>query len=581
MLPPDPSPRVPLPPRRLFERLKLPGPVRPTAAALDGVRVNTNVLQDFRPLADSLEWELSDLYWAQEGVLPFAANEVPFLINNDGRASENAAAVLFANCAEAPPADRVGVLELGAGSGLFARYFLDAFRIICEQEGRDFYDRLVYLVSDRSRRTPEQWAERDQFAEHAGHVVLGNCDAQCPGEFRGRDGERVPVPPVRAVFANYVLDVLPSAVVRGGPAGPEMLCVRTHLTTHAGLLPQYSSLGLDEVRALAASEDPARRAQLLPVLSLLELETAFLPVGDPPPPYLQEALAFGEGLARVVHNYGAITCLEGCLRLLEPEGFVLLNDYGPVAREEVAGHAAVQRFGGSTALGINFPLLERYFAAGGRALLRPGDEEGQHIHARLLCRADLPRTREAFAFRCSGSALAFFKEPAEHALRHAAAGRSNEALEGFRAALTRCPRDWQVIGQAAQFVGLHLRDLPAGLELVQAALALNPWYSAWLWNVLGDILFYLNRHDDAHEAYLQARRIDPQDLLTNFNLSFSYFQRGDFGEALAAIARGLARDVDGSFRARLLDKQQQIMSAVSGRWLAEQERLRKRALAFL
>jgi hypothetical protein len=39
--------------------------------------------------------------------------------------------------------------------------------------------------------------------------------------------------------------------------------------------------------------------------------------------------------------------------------------------------------------------------------------------------------------------------------------------------------------------------------------------------------------------------------------------------------------VDGSFRARLLDKQQQVMSAVSGRWLAEQERLRKRALAFL
>jgi tetratricopeptide (TPR) repeat protein len=321
---------------------------------------------------------------------------------------------------------------------------------------------------------------------------------------------------------------------------------------------------------------------LLPILGLLELETAFFPVGDRPPPYLDEALAAGEGLERVVLNHGAIACLEECLGQLRTGGFVLLNDYGPADQEQLASsHASVQRFGGSTALGINFPFLEKHFDQAGLQLVRPSDEQGAAIHARLLCREGLPRTRQVFEFRCSSSAGAYLREPAEQAFKHAAAGRYNDALEAYRLALSRCPRDWSLLGQAAQFVGLQLRDLSAGLELVQAAIALNPWYSAWLWNILGDILFYQERHDDAHEAYLQAQRIDPDDVLTNFNLSFSFFQRGELAHSLAAIARGLARDVDGSFRSRLLDKQQQVLAAVSARWLDEQERLRKRTMAFL
>jgi tetratricopeptide (TPR) repeat protein len=472
------------------------------------------------------------------------------------------------------------VLEIGAGTGLFARYFLDAFRGLCQQEGRDFYGRLLYFASDRSRRTVDQWAERELFADHAGRVVTGTCDATRPDEFRGAEGEPVALPPLRAVFANYVLDVLPSAVVRTGPAGPEVMCVRTHLTTHLALLPQYTRLTIDEVRRLAASDDPADRARLLPIVSLLELETAFRPAGDRPPPYLTEALAFGAGLERVVLNYGAIDCLEACLRRLGPDGFVLLNDYGPVERDQIAGHAAVQRFGGSTALGLNFPFLEHHFSGGGRALLKPDEQEAPQIHARLLCRADLPRTREAFARLCGSAAYAYLKGPHEEARKHAAAGRHDDALECFRTALSRCPRDWYLVGQAAQFVALQLRDLNSGLELIQAAVALNPWYSAWLWNVLGDCLFYLQRYDDAHEAYLQARRIDPDDVLTNFNLSYSHYQRGEFDEALAAVARGLARDAQGVYRARLLDKQQQVLATVSARWMGEQERLAKRALAF-
>src|SRR5256885_3829690 len=74
-------------------------------------------------------------------------------------------ALLFHHCADTAPQGAIAVLELGAGCGLFARMFLQAFRHLCQQEGRDFDQRLVYYVTDGSPRTVAQWQERALFAE--------------------------------------------------------------------------------------------------------------------------------------------------------------------------------------------------------------------------------------------------------------------------------------------------------------------------------------------------------------------------------------------------------------------------------
>jgi hypothetical protein len=62
------------------------------------------LVQDFRPLASSLEWELGRYSWSNEGLHQFASGRVPFIINNNGRYSDAAARVLFANLSEHPPA---------------------------------------------------------------------------------------------------------------------------------------------------------------------------------------------------------------------------------------------------------------------------------------------------------------------------------------------------------------------------------------------------------------------------------------------------------------------------------------------
>jgi len=99
------------------------------------------VIQDFVPLADSLEWELGQQYLKERGSAAFTVDSspVPFVVNNDGALSRRAAEVFFESLADSDRRSAVGnqedrgsddiyVLELGVGVGLFARFFLDHFR---------------------------------------------------------------------------------------------------------------------------------------------------------------------------------------------------------------------------------------------------------------------------------------------------------------------------------------------------------------------------------------------------------------------------------------------------------------------
>src|SRR5262245_18990484 len=94
---------------------------------LSKAQAGREVVQDFVPLAESLEWELGQQYLAQRGSQAFISDfsPVPYVINNDGTLSRNAAELFFASLLEAEKtgtlAADIHVLELGIGVGLFAR----------------------------------------------------------------------------------------------------------------------------------------------------------------------------------------------------------------------------------------------------------------------------------------------------------------------------------------------------------------------------------------------------------------------------------------------------------------------------
>jgi tetratricopeptide (TPR) repeat protein len=550
--------------------------------ALARVAVEATEIEGFRPLGECLEWRLADAYWDRAGAIPFVRNDVPYLVNNTGRLSANAAALVFAALSEVRPAlpERIVVLELGAGTGLHARYFLDAFAVECRREHSDLYDRLTYVASDRFERTVTGWQRDGIFAGHEEHVALCLCDARSPSALSLPGG----VPPTTlgapvVVFCNYVLDVLPSTVVRRAATGLEQLCIRTHVAGGEATLRAAGLASLDEARALAASGKFEDLVRLLPLLSHLDLETAY----QAWTPSTAEETVLGATIAegdKAILNRGALDCLDKLATWIHPSGFILVNDYGPVRAEDVASHVGVQRFGGSVALGLNFPLLEGALAGRELVTASPEGDDERRVHTRLIARQIGPRTLEVLRKRFAVATDRQLDAPQEEARAHLAAGRRNEALDAYRRMIERNPDDWQMLGEAAEYVGLQLGDHAAGLDIVRAALERNPWHSAWLWNILGDCLFYRERLADAHEAFTQALRIDADDPRTNLNLAYTLSAKGDQPGALAAIAHGLAHDGKGHYRPRLLEKQAQVLALISERAAAEQGRLVRRAERF-
>jgi tetratricopeptide (TPR) repeat protein len=147
----------------------------------------------------------------------------------------------------------------------------------------------------------------------------------------------------------------------------------------------------------------------------------------------------------------------------------------------------------------------------------------------------------------------------------------------YEQALRARPRDWTLMGEIAEFLLRHVGDYEAGRKMAETALSMNPWYSVWLWNLLGDSLYALNRFSEAHEIYLKANELGPGDVRTALNLGYTYRELGSPAQALQALARGLVEDGSGQFRNRLLEKQAQILAELTQSFERRQEWLARRA----
>ena len=137
----------------------------------------------------------------------------------------------------------------------------------------------------------------------------------------------------------------------------------------------------------------------------------------------------------VTLNFGALHCLDQCLERVAPDGFVLLSDYGPVTDDAPADLTTAQRFGITTAVGLNFPAIERLVASRGAQVRKAPGDDTRALHSRLITKSDTPRTAEEFDSRFSADAYDYFEAPLKQAREHATAGRKEDALASYRAAV--------------------------------------------------------------------------------------------------------------------------------------------------
>jgi tetratricopeptide (TPR) repeat protein len=524
------------------------------------------VVQDFVPLAESLEWVLGQQYLRKRGNKAFLADSspVPYVVNNDGSLSRNAAEVFFTSLVAAEKAGTlerdIFVLELGIGVGLFARYFLDNLRELCLRNRKDYYDRLCYILADNSPRMLQDVLRHGVLAEHPGRYRVRRVDAMHPEATLPYEPDLLGKPrPFRAVFLNYLLDCLPAAALQWEGEQVRELHVRTCVGRNVTLA-DYTDLTPQQLRERAKSADPRAREELLEVHGLFASEYDYRPVDPNKLPYGAVALELFRPLTkRLLHSYGAITCLEKLLNLLADGGFILVNDYGQtqMTRDDEFEH---QRFSLATFVGVNFSLLRRYFGESKRCdYIEPPGEEGRGIHARLLGTHIDPDVSMRFQERFGEEAYKRLQEPIQKARACAKAGRFELAGGFYREALHLQPTNWVLLCEVSQFLTFQMRDPKAGADMAKVALRLNPTCSAELWNALGDALYEFGRTAEARSAYEKALSVNGADVRARYNLAWVHTREKDFAAALQRIAEALALDKTGEYRDRLLQKQQEVV----------------------
>jgi SAM-dependent MidA family methyltransferase len=551
-------------------------------------------LEDFTRFVDSLEVRIGWAYWKKRGGQAFTNREVPNDITNDGGRASRAAEVLFANCEEAEDAGSLGdailVVEMGVGLGLFARLLLRRFRALCEQKGRDFHQRLVYLATDFSPQNLADIQRLGTLAEFDAQVRLGILDALDPTYFTplGTDTPVALAGPLQAVFHNYLFDALAQSLVLRQQGAWYELRVQTRLGEPWRLC-EFTHRPFDEIIDLVGRGEPEGIEALAEVYPLIEVERSFFPIARNEFPYARLAERFADevlqpdtdrriGTKRNVRMWlpwGAMTSLEKTAGRLAADGFLLFTDYGHTTAEEVATARAYQRYGAGICIPVNFPILDGFAQSIGLRLIVAEGDETLPLHARLITRRPLARTETRFAQRFGSRDFEELESLLESA-REAADGDAAQARFGKAESLF--PDNWMLLAEWAHVENFVADNPERALELADRALALNPTCNADLWCERGDALHRLGDVEGSERAYLRGLEVNPEHSRSHFNIAWLRAERGAYGEALREIGKALACDRGGHHTKMLLDKQKEILDNRANAREADRQRLMLRGV---
>ncbi len=508
-------------------------------------------LEKFAPLPCCLEWRLSRQYWDLHGATAFFGGKVPYAAVNDGCLSADTARLLTEIRPSKNPG-RVRLLEVGGGSGLFAKLFLDELRSLSPT----LYNATTYLWTDASPTMIQQAKANGIFADHARRVQTHLLPVPgLAGLGRKQQGG------FDLIIANYVLDSLPATVLRLSRGFMEELEVRT--TLPADLSPA-------RLRGLTAREWKRRvdvsggeDTELVELYPWFSLECRYRRVN-------RRRFAFGSLIpqpsekapAHWSHHEGIWTFLKEVMPLLRPGGGLLINDYGHFPMQQRGRIEASQHFGGSLANGINFDELSALpQIARGWQTTAP-ETDARQLISRWIGRRSDEFSAGAFRSIFDGARRNRVLNLLHEAQERADEDRAEDARWLFWQAHQMAPRSWHVLERWASFCIARLRDFQSGHDLAAEGLRLHP-RNPTLWNLKGDALYELKRYPEAEVCYRRTLEINPREIRGRLNLAYVHLETGRCTEALTVLAEALALDHPGNFRDALMEKQRQVLARIS------------------
>lgn len=496
------------------------------------------VLEHFGPVWQSARLRLARASWDHAGLDVFAQLDVPYTGTSSGRLSEDAVhVVLAARQGEAP----LRVLELGAGSGIFARMFLEALRRIAPE----IHATARYVVSDGSAALLDAQRREGLLSAHAAQVDYRVLDIT--GDW-GDVGE------FDAIFGTYILDSLPFDLLAIRDAQVWRREGRSVLDAVAEAPEREAAEALRLALETGADLRPFRG--LAPFIGLQTRHVAVARADLPHAATLPDQTG-GETLP-FVHSHGALDCLDRCLSHLRPGGVMVFSDYGHLEPHGAHDLVGFQSYGETVAVGLNFPQIGAAMEARAEARLWKAESDGGNLHTRVIQRRPGPDLAEVVEDRYGPLRLNALTAPCEVA-RDFLRGRMFEVARGIYAKALRLePRNWALMQEIAGMLA-NSGDARAAAEMAAEGLALNP-LSAEMWRVKGVAHLDLGEPQEARAALSRATALAPGSAIAWLALARLEIAQGLARPALLALAEALAADREGDLRDEIMEAQQKALA---------------------
>ncbi len=505
----------------------------PVALIANGARKGHPV-EDFQSIWTCAAMRIARSTWDASGLEVFLRMDVPYGATSSGRLSEDAVKLLLETGPKPAPCR---FLEIGGGSGLFAKLFLDSLK----EQAPEIYETCTYVMTDGSSNMLKSQEEYGVLAAHASHIETRVFDAGSawPDDFIGTfDG----------VFGSYILDSLPVEILKVGESGVQQMQARC-------AMPEPNP-------ALKAALETAGNGHLAPFVDsakLMQIQTRHIPSG--PLPYEAALPPATDQDTPMVHCYGAIACIENIAKSLRGGGFAMLSDYGTLTPREPSEQIEFQNFGSSAALAVNFHQLDGWFADGDVAYLKPDAEEG-HLITRVLYNGVKDDLSALVDLQFGIARQRALRLPVEAARQMLRANAFETARQLYAKAMALQPRNWSLIEEVAELLLLSAKDYPDAIELAEFGLSLNP-VGPNLHRIIAEARLHLDDISGAQQAMAACLRLSgasPHAFLLAADIEH---KAGNTEAALTAIAKGLAMDTEADRREDLINLQSEILVKIS------------------
>lgn len=508
-------------------------------------------IEDFTAYHASAWWRLHDAWFEARGLAAWHRGELPYrATTNMGLALQHARflvghveALLAAG--RAAPGDPVVLLEVGAGSGVFAANLLRALAEGCGPEGRLLVGRVQLVVTDVCAKTIQEACASQPLVGwvQSGHVRPGVLDIRYPAKLTTPDGAPLDVR-VDLVIANGVASISRTAYLRYHKRRWQELQVALDAE-----LPE----GLQGEAALEAwLAEPTTPNRLRDVQMRVEWKAARLE-GLSDSYFHADVVRWlfdGNDKACFPYCYGFFDFIEGARRYLKMGALFILNDQGPTdpAAVERTEPALPKVYGNSGSHPVHVRAFDGFAKAIGGACLRsPAEVRSNHT---VVLSLD-PRFREGTeaAFKASFVDVSWGEDVNDFAsaARLSASQRAwRRAAHLYRRCVAIAPFDpeWQFrYGEALLEAGMT-REARSVFETASAMKGIEPWDVPFQ---LGRLAVVEQRWAEAVALYTRSLALD-ESPVTHTNLAYASTRVGDLEGAKAHYAKALALD-PGNIRA--------------------------------